>query len=702
MFFVLILLLCISSVYAKDNINNTTQTNNITPKIIVTATRDEQPMKNVPYSGTIFNANELRIENPARTIPEALKTAPGTMIQKTGHGQGSPYIRGFTGYRNLFLIDGIRLNNSVFRDGPNQYWNTVDVLGLRRIELMRGPYSVLYGSDAIGGTVNAITRGKHDLRYSSNWDRHIYYRYSSAENSNIGRLESIGNLTDQLTLTLGYSYKDFGDLQGGRKVGTQEKTGYTEKDWDAKLEYFINKDTSITFANQNVNIDDAWRTHKTIYGIDWEGLSVGKELKRSLDQDRNLTYLQYNQYNINSFVDEIHAGISRHYQGEDRERIRTNNRYDNRGFDVTTFGTFLSLESLSAVGKLIYGFEFYHDEVDSFNKTLNSDGTVKKYAIQGPIGDDATYNTLGIYIQDEVSLTKQLILILGGRYEFANANAEKVENPVTGQEISISDNWDDVVGNARILYALDEKKSYNLFAGISQGFRAPNLSDLTRFDSARTDEIETPAPGLNPEHFISYETGLNIGTPELTAQFAYFYTHINDMIIRTPTARIIDGEHEVTKKNSGNGYVTGIEIDGNYHFMNYFTLFGTFTWMDGKIDTYPTSDAELTKEYIDRLMPPTGRIGINWYQNGYWLEVSCNIAAKADKLSTRDKADTSRIPPGGTPGYTVYNIRSGWDISEDIAISLSVENITDEDYRIHGSGVNEPGRNIILAIDTTF
>ena len=132
-------------------------------------------------------------------------------------------------------------------------------------------------------------------------------------------------------------------------------------------------------------------------------------------------------------------------------------------------------------------------------------------------------------------------------------------------------------------------------------------------------------------------------------------------------------------------------------------MLGVFTWMDGEVDTYPTSDDVLVTEHIDRLMPPTGRLGLRWDQpNRYWVEASCSMAAKADKLSTRDASDTSRIPPGGTPGYTVYEVRMGWQCAEGLILSLAVENITDEDYRIHGSGVNEPGRNIVCAADWTF
>lgn len=683
--------------------NESTDADTTMPAIVVTATRDARLLKEVPYSTSVLPANTLRMEKSVRTVPEALRYEPGTMIQKTAHGQGSPYIRGFTSQRNLFMIDGIRLNNSVFRDGPNQYWNTVDALGLSRIEVARGPFSMLYGSDAIGGTVNAITRGVQDLRPGSSWDRRLYYRYGSAENSHIARVESIGKLTENLTISLGYSFKAFGDIEGGKNVGTQEKTGYDERDWDAKLEYFVSEDAFFVLAHQSVDIDDAWRTHKTIYGIDWEGLSVGNELHRVLYQDRDLTYLQYHQYNANGFAEEIHAGVSHHLQSEERDRLRTGDRHDVQGFDVRTVGAFLALKSASPLGNLIYGAEVYHDEVDSFKRTLNPDGSVNSTSIQGPVGDDATYDTLGIYLQDEIPLAEKLSFILGGRYEYAQADADSVEDPITGDAMSVSGDWDDAVGSARLLYYLDDKESWNVFAGISQGFRAPNLSDLTRLDSARTDEIETPSPDLDPEHFVSYEVGLKVATPGLSAQLAYFYTDIKGMIVRTPTGRIIDGDVEVTKKNAGDGYVQGVELDARCRLWRKLFALGVFTWMDGEVDTYPTSDAAPATEYIDRLMPPTGRVGLRWDQaNKYWVEATCTIAARADKLSTRDTADTSRIPPGGTPGYTVYDVRAGWDCTENLTLSLAVENITDEDYRVHGSGVNEPGRNFVVAMQSTF
>jgi len=682
---------------------DTAESETNSPVVLVTATRDSRPLGDAPYAASVLSSGALRSEKAVRTVPEALGDEPSTMIQKTAHGQGSPYIRGFTSQRNLLMIDSVRLNNSVFREGPNQYWNTVDAMGLDRIELVRGPFSSLYGSDSIGGTVNALTRGIRDIRPGSTWDRTLNYRYSSAEDSHVVRAESIGKLTEELALTLGYTFKDFGNLTGGGDVGEQPMTGYDEQDWDAKLEYFLSDDAYLVLAHQSVDVDGAWRTHKTIYGIDWEGLSVGSELRRVLDQDRELTYLQYHQYNGDGFAEEIHAGVSHQLQSEARDRLRTRDRHDIQGFDVDTYGAFVSLKSPTTIGDLVYGVEFYHDKVDSFKNAYNPDGSLKSRSIQGPVGDDATYDTLGIYFQDEVVLVEGLSVILGGRYEYAEAEAKKVEDPVTGEQIAVEGDWDAVVGSARLLYALNEERTWNAFAGISQGFRAPNLSDLTRLDSARTDEIETPSPDLDPEQFVSCEVGIKAGTERLSAQLAVYRTHIDGMIVRTPTGRVIDGDFEVTKLNGGDGFVQGIELDARCRFYDALTAFGVFTWQDGEIDTYPTSDTEMVTDTISRLMPPTGKVGLRWdIGERYWIQGACTMAGAGDKLSTRDRSDTSRIPPGGTPSYTVYDARAGWTPCEYMTVSIAVENITDEDYRIHGSGLNEPGRNLVLAVESTF
>lgn len=673
-----------------------------TKLVVVTATREERVTWQTPSSVNVLDSRQIRLDQSARSLPQALANQPGTMIQKTSNGQGSPYLRGFTGFRTLMLIDGVRLNNSTFRDGPNQYWNTVDPLGVSRLESVRGPFAVQYGSDAVGGTVQAVTRGARDLRPDSTWDRRLTLRYADAEHAWATRAESIGRLTENLVLTLGGSGKSHGDIEGGDDVGSQPKTGYDERGWDGKLEYFAGADTRIVLAHEGIDQDDVWRTHKTIYGIDWKGLSPGDELQRVLDQQRRLTYLQVHHVDAGAVIEEIHGGLSLHSQDESQDRLRTRNRIDRQGVDVDTLGTFLSFVSPSPIGRWVYGTEYYGDTVDSFNHTLNPDGSLKQAAIQGPVADDATYRTLGLYVQNEASPGKRTTLLVGTRYEHAAADADTVQDPLTGDRTSLADNWDSVVGSARMLYALDPDQTVHLFAGVAQGFRAPNLSDLTRLDTARTLEIETPAPGLDPERFVSTEAGLKVQTRRLSVQLAVFHTDIRDLIVRVPTGQIIDGNREVTKRNAGDGALDGIEADAAWRLTDAWSCFGMFSWTEGDVETYPTSDPVLVKEPMDRIMPVTGRLGLRWDNGRCWAELAATMVADADRLSSSDQADTSRIPPGGTPGYTVCDARTGWRVTPDFTLAMAVENITDEDYRIHGSGVNEPGRNLVLTAEMVF
>jgi hemoglobin/transferrin/lactoferrin receptor protein len=674
----------------------------ITPaktEIVVTPTRTEKDVYYVPYTAYRLKGDESQLQEMVRTTPEVLKGIPSVLVQKTGQGQGSPFLRGFTGFRTLFLIDGIRLNNSVFRDGPNQYWNTVDPLSVRAYDLVMGPASVLYGSDAVGGTINALPITPPEYIGKSVFTPQLYYRGSTAEHSNVYRTQLGTRINEKFGFIIGTSIKDFGDVEGGKDVGRQKHTGYDENDYDARLEYSFGPDSKIILGHQTVNQDDAWRTHKTVYGITWEGLEHGNEKKRSLDQIRHLSYLQYKWKNIVGPIDRMHITFSRQVQKEDRDRIKEDDKRDKQGFDVTTWGSTLQLESDTGLGAWVYGIEFYYDDVESYRRKYNADGSLDKVAIQGPVADDAVYDSLGLYAQNTIFFKDgHFEVVTGARYTYSKVDADKVEDPLTGNRISIEDHWDAVVGSLRLLYSFTLVQDHVLFTGISQGFRAPNLSDLTRLDTARSNEFEIPQKDLDPEKFISYEIGIKSQLKRCAVQLTYYYTVIDDMIVRVPTGGIIDGCEEVTKKNAGTGYVNGLEFTASYNLTQQLNPWIAASWMKGKVDTYPTSSPEKKREYISRLMPPTAQLGVRWNSdNGKFLiGATCSMAAKADRLSTRDKKDIQRIPPGGTPGYAVFDINGVWNITDDLGLSLSLENILDKDYRIHGSGVNELGRNFIV------
>jgi hemoglobin/transferrin/lactoferrin receptor protein len=670
-------------------------------EVTVTAMREQMAAFAAPYVVNAVPLSDFAGQRMYRSVTQALTDMPGVMVQKTSQSQGSPYIRGFTGYQTLMLVDGVRLNNSILRSGPNQYWSVVDPFVVDRLEVVKGPSSALYGSDAIGGTVNAITRSPEGIG-TNGWWRQAMYRYSSADQGNSIRGE-INATMGPLGMLAGGAWREYGDVYGGHDVGVQPKTGYGECEGDMKAVYQIDRDTTLTAAHYNSYQDDAWRTHKTTSGISWHGTTVGDERKRVQDLGHSLTYARYQRRNMGGCIDSIDVTASYQQMVEREYRVRGNGRYDKSGTDVDTYGLGVQLGSPLPVGRLVYGFEAYHDEVQSFRREWNANGTLRSVGVQGPVGDDASYDLGGLYCQYELPLWERATLIVGGRYNYARADADRVADPLGGR-MSVKDDWESVVGSARLSWFLDEKEKLNLFGGVSQGFRAPNLSDLTRLDEARTNELETPSPGLKPEKYVTYEVGLKVKERDFQAQAAGFYTVIQDMIVRKPTGAIINGSREVTKQNAGDGGLCGVELSARYRFHPRWTMFGDVAYTYGEVETYPTSAPVSRSEPLTRLMPMTGHAGLRWdSEDGKWYaEGLCTMADKQDKLSTADKLDTQRIPPGGTPGYVTFDVRGGHRVNENLDIWAGVENVTNREYRIHGSGVNEPGTNLKVGLRWRF
>jgi len=662
-------------------------------EIVVSATRSGRTGFETPYSAETIGSDVL-LERAYRSTPEALRDIPGVMVQKTAFGQGSPYIRGFTGFRTLLLVDGIRLNNSVFRDGPNQYWNTVDPLSIERYEVIKGPSSVLYGSDAIGGTVSAFSKSPYTYTDGANAGARGYYRYGSADNSNVGRIEIGASSGERFGVIGGFSLKEFNDLRAGSPTDRQPETGYTEYDADAKAEYWLNPSTRVVFAHQSVRQNNVPRSHRTVFARSFEGTTIGSDLRRELDQERHLTYVQLHAEEMDSVVDAMSFNVSWHQQEETRDRIRGSGARELQGFEAGTLGLWAQLTSETPIGRFTYGAEWYRDFVSSFSSTN---------PIQGPVGDDATYDVIGVYVQNEFDLGKRLSVILGGRFNYARADANSVQDPASGNRIEVNDDWSAFVGSARLTYRA-VPDHLNIFGGVSQGFRAPNLSDLTRLDTARTNEIETPSPGLDSERYLTYEVGFKARGDRWAAQASYYYTDLDDVIIRTPTGRTIGSDNEVTKLNSDGGFVQGVELGATVRADDQWSVFGSFAWLEGEEQTFPTSTSAPVDEPISRLMPVTGQLGLRYDSpdQRFWAEGLVTIAGDADRLSTRDKADTSRIPPGGTPGYEVFTVRGGWRATEHANLLLAFENLTDEDYRVHGSGQNEPGFNVVLGVEVQY
>lgn len=667
-------------------------------EILVTPSARPHAALEEPWSAESLDGP--RIQALHRTLTDALRGLPSVMVQKTAHGQASPYLRGFTGYRSLMLVDGVRLNHAAMRDGPNQYWSTVDAFTVERLEVVRGPSSVLYGSDAIGGTVNAVGRAAEFAAPGTELDfgGRLSARLASAENSAVSRAEARAAGADwgaRGGLTIG----DFGDLEAGS--GSLPETGYEEINADFRFDQLLAEDLRLTLAAQTVRQTDVPRTHSTIFAVPFHGSSVGSELQRDLDQTRDLAYGRLAWENRGGAADAGVLTLSWQRHAETQDRLRSGDRRDLRGFDLDDLGAQARFNSeATASGTWSWGAEAHLQKADSFRHDFLA-GAFTGSSIQGPIGDDSTVADLAAYVQDEIVL-ERVTLIPGLRLSWYDLESDRVENPAPGPPvIGVSNDWFAATGSFRAVVPLgDEAAAY---AGVSQGFRAPSLSDLTAFDS--TSVVESPAPDLDSEQYLQFEIGSKGRRGPVAWQAALYRTQIEDMILRTPTGILIGGLPEVVKSNAGDGWIHGVELSASWAIAEQWSVFLSGAWMDGEVDEEdPASPTTTTRQPVSRLAPLQAYGGVRWSDAGgkRWIEGWAWAAERQDELSPRDQVDTSRIPPGGTPGFAVFGITAGMELAEDVDLIAALENIGDKDYRIHGSGVNQPGRNLILAVDFWF
>jgi len=668
-------------------------------EVTVTASRAELQVQKTPYAVYSLGSN-LLAEDAPRNLPEALTRMPGVNLQKTANGQGSPFIRGFTGYRTLMLIDGVRYNNSVYRDGPSEYFSLIDSQTIAQIDLINGPGSVLYGSDAIGGTLSLNTRAANYQQEAEGayLNAEQSFRYASAEHSQLSRTEVDVGDGKAWGLRLGLSLKDFGDADTAH-LGKQPHTGYDESAYDLRFDAQLSDQWQVQAAHQHLEQDDVWRTHTTIFAQPFLGTTIGSDLQNSKDQARELSYVKFIGSDFGDslgMIEQVQLTVSEQHWREEALRIRSNGKQQREFFDSTMQGIDLQFTTSSTWGKWTYGLDAYADNVDSGRKDYLANGNLDKVRIQGPIGDDARFNQGGVFVQLNHYLTPRTELIVGSRQNWVSANIGIYEDPISKAAASYAQHWDKAVSSMRLSWDTTGDKSTYLWGGVSQSFRAPNIADLSRYGASRSTEFEVAATGLAPETYVTYELGLKQVKQNYYWSINYYYTDISDYIASTPTGNKINGLTEVSKKNAASGYMQGIELAANLELDANFSLFSVINWQRGELDIPDTHQ----REPFSRSMPSSTQWGVEWHstESEAWAKVIWQQVSAARRLSAADKEDTERIPPNGTPAYNLVSVRAGTMCWTTTQLTLGVENILDETYRTHGSGSNEPGLGVNVSV----
>lgn len=644
-------------------------------EFVITARRIETNDFSSPEAITVLNSRQLEQE-AARTTPEALMGATGVYVQKTNHGGGSPFIRGLTGNQNLLMVDGIRLNNATYRYGPNQYLNTVDPLILSNVEVLRGAGSVLYGSDAMGGVVNLITKNPAYAQDGWKVGGKIFGKWMSEDMQKTGRAE-INASGENIAFTGGFTYSDFSDIVGGDTTGRQTPTGYGEYSGDMKLSMRLAKNQELILAYQYNKQTDVPRHDKIINNY----------TKYHFDpQIRQLGYVRLKSNYDNKWLRQV--TLTGSYNQSDETRIKQKDgseKISNEHDLVNTYGAMVEVSSMPGKNwHFVSGVEYYYDKVNS-ETTDEEDGNITQK--RGYYPDGATSYSVALYTSHTMNVQK-FSFILGGRF---NAYMIKAEDP-NFEDVDISPSA--LVGSASLIYHLNE--NYNLIGSVYSAFRAPNLNDLSSFGTFNAG-IEVPNPDLSPEKSINGELGIKVKYEKFSGSVFAYRNQLKDLISRVEATfngqDSLDGEKVYRKENFDKSYIQGLEAELQYEFTTNLSAYGNITYTYG--------ENESAGEPMRRIPPLFGKLGMYYkHDSGIWGRFEWLSAGKQDRLSGGDISDT-RIPDGGTPGYNVFNLRAGY-AWKWIKITAGLNNILNEDYRIHGSGINGYGRSVWVALQVGF
>lgn len=634
-------------------------------------------LSNISQPASISTLSKIQIEeNVSRSLAESMIGTPGVWIQKTNHGGGSPFVRGLTGNYVLILNDGIRTNNSTFRYGPNQYFNTISPFSVQSIEVLKGAGSTLYGSDAIGGTININSKNPSFNDKALNGK--IYGQLASQDMEYTGGLELSGNHKNFAFITNG-SYREFGDSYAGQGAGYQSPSGYNEKDFFFKGKLKLKKNSSLIFNYQWLRQDDVPRYDQVA--------ERGYEYFNFTLQQRQLSYLRFRKEWIDSAIKSLEITSSFQLSNEERDTKKNDSSVNkNERDDVNTFGLTSQLNALLFKSiDLVSGIDLYFDKINS-SRTLEdtNSGEITLFN-RGLYPDDSKAMSSAVYNTYLYKLNHWNFQ-LGWRYNYT-LNQSKDETFGNLDQSSSS-----LIGNTSVGYEINNQHFY---ASVNSAFRAPNINDISSlgdFDYG----VEVPTNDLEPETSTNLEFGYKLTGKTFDFNIAYFHSKIQNLIDRVKTEYnsdpIFNGSDVYKKANIGEAKVDGLEFGFRTKVTSNISLGGSMTYTHGE---------NMTKNEPFRRTPPLfGDISLRYDHKNYFVIFQNLAAGKQDRLSNGD-IDDHRIPTSGTPGWYVANIKTGVRFNQ-FNINLALNNLFNEYYRIHGSGVDGLGRHIATSINYSF
>ncbi|GER58496.1 hypothetical protein ULMA_06040 [Patiriisocius marinus] len=702
-------------------------------EIVLSVSKFGQKKKDIPQQIVSVTSEDVLFSNP-QTAADLLQSSGSVYVQKSQLGGGSPLIRGFSTNRLLIAVDGVRFNNAIFRAGNVQNVISIDPFAVENTEVILGPGSVVYGSDAIGGVMNFYTKKpKFSFEEGLSVSGNATARYATANNEKTGHFDFNIGAKEWAFLT-SVTFSDFDDLRMGSNgpddylrneyvetingVDTvvqnddprvQVTTGYHQINTMQKIRYMPSEKWNFDLGLFYTTTSDYSRYDRLIRRKNGELRSSEwyygpQEWISGNLQARNTAY-------NNSFYDESVATIS--YQRFKESR-------NDRDFgDTILFQTEEIVNAYTAAwdfekdwrsSKFNYGVEYVFNKVNSTGEQTDiTNGVSTRDVSRYP--DGATWQSIAAYVSTNFKFTDKLSFQAGARYNHILVDATFDETlydlPFTDANIDAGA----LTGSAGIAYNPNDLLGWRLNFGTA--FRAPNIDDVGKVFDSEPGSVVVPNPDLEPEYAYNGEVGTTLNFDNIVkVDLALFYTVLKDALVRRDFE--LDGETEIefqgelsnvqAIQNAARSEVYGFEAGLEVNFSKALQLTAQYNITDGF-----TEEENGEQTPIRHAAPQFGNGHLIYGKGKFKFDAFAIFNGQFDfqDLAPSQVSNDylyAKDEDGNpySPRWYTLNFGAQYQLTEALHLNATLENITDQRYQTYSSGIAAPGRNLILAASYKF
>ena len=707
-------------------------TRNELTEVVLSVSRFEQNRRKVPQKVASINQKDILVSSP-QTSADLLEKTGQVFVQKSQMGGGSPMIRGFSTNRLLITVDGVRMNTAIFRGGNLQNVISIDPLALEKTEVVLGPGSIIFGSDAIGGVMNFYTlTPAFSVAKGGNFYGKAYTRYATANKEKTGHL-SVAYGNKKWAFLTGATFSYFGDM----RMGSHGPDDYLRHEYVVRRN---GRDSIVENEDPRLQVPTAYDQMNLLQKIRFKpteeyDLSLGiiysttsdfpryDRLYRKRDgklraaewyygpQEWMQTNFQLDKKGNGRIYNE--AKLTAAYQYFEESRNDRNFGEDilfHTKEQVDAYSVNLDFEKKFTRHTLFYGGEYVFNKVNSVGKETN---ILSGESVSGTsrYPDDATWQSLAAYSNLEWMLNPDLTLQTGARYNYILLDAafdeETYDFPFKDANLKTGA----LTGSAGLTWQQNDILGWQL--NFSTAFRAPNIDDVGKIFDSAPGLVVVPNPHLEPEKAYNSEIGLKLNFDRVfQLDLAGYYTLLNDALVRRDFnlngETTIDYHGEPSRvqaiQNAAKAYVYGFEAGARIKFSKQLKFTSQVSLTEGKEE-----QEDGTKAALRHAAPFFGNAHLVWENDDLrfdlFTQFNGEISAEDLAPSERDKAYLYALDENGdpyAPAWYTLNFSSQYQLGKMLLLTATLENITDQRYRTYSSGIAAAGRNLIVALQYTF